>query len=364
MKCLITGDIHNGHNSSGDSIWAMKVIREYAKNNGIDHVLVLGDLFDRRDVLQIDVMSEVHEFFRAVAEDYNQGWTIFPGNHDMFLKNSWDVNSLQFLTSYVNLIQDISKFELDGRTFWVLPFVHHEKVYMDIVAELAEKAGPEDVLLTHVGVHGAVMNQCFLLRNWNIVTFNDTKFKRVFTGHFHNHQSINDGKVIYPGSPVAFNFDEGLVDHGFIEYDIGADKWEFINARDISDGLGWESPPDYVTITDEDDVKSDEIKSLIENNNVKVSLTKEYTHNELVEKKKELEDAGINSLKWQKHKIEKIETLDVDLSDTSEKSMMESFLEYDKPSDVNNKLILKLDNIICSKAEEIIAKVEAENNAN
>lgn len=356
MRVLITGDIHNGYGSDKRSLWAMKLIREYAKKNDIPYVLVLGDLFDNRESLRIDVISDISQFFKETDEVYEQGWIAFPGNHDMFLRNSWDVNSLQFLTSHINVIQKIQKFELDKRTFWVVPFIHSEEIYMKKIVEVNKLASPDDILLTHIGVNGAVMNQCFLLKNWNIVQFNDTKFKYVFTGHFHNHQVIKD-RVIYPGSPIAFRFDEGLVDHGFIELDITNATWKFIASRPLAEEYGWEAPSDYVTILDED-LSDPNIKDIVKNNNVRVALTKDYTQNELDDFRKSLEDNKATKVAWYKKKEKEKETLKIDVAQVVQKGILEAYFEHDKPEGINKELLLKLDEEITNIADEIMLQEE------
>lgn len=356
MKVLITADIHNGHRT-GDSLWAMKVIREYAHKNNIDYILALGDVFDNRESLYISTISEVYEFFKEAAEKYDQGWLIFPGNHDMFLRNSWKVNSLQFLDHYTNIASDISYFNMGGRKFWILPFIHHETTYMQVVDEINSKATEEDIMLTHIGVSGAVMNQCFLHKNWGIVTYKDTKFAKVFAGHFHIHQETDN--VVYPGSPIAFNFDEGLADHGFLEYDIKNNDYKFIDTRKTAREWGWEEPPDFVILTDELDLKSDEIKGIIKGNNVKVVLTKEHTQNELSDLRGHLEESGSNKVAWQKKK-EDISLDDATAEEITTKSVMETFFEKDNPAGYHKELLLKLDKIICKDAEEAIAAAEAD----
>lgn len=357
MKTLITGDIHNGYGSDKRSLWSMKLMREYADRNKVPHVMVLGDLFDNREALRIDTISDVAQFFKEADTVYNQGWIIFPGNHDMFLRNSWTVNSLQFLEHHTNVIQKIQKFDLDGRTFWVIPFIHNEEVYMKAVAAVSKQASSEDILLTHIGVSGAVMNQCFLLKNWNIVQFKDTVFKYVFTGHFHNHQVI-DNKVIYPGSPVAFRFDEGLVDHGFIELDIPTGDWKFISSRKLAIEYGWDTPPDFITITDED-LTDPDIAEIVEHNNVRIALTKSYTQNELETFRKDLESHDVSKVVWYKKKEEQ-EEIKLDPSQIIQKGILEAYYEHDNPAEISKELLLKLDEEIIEIADEIMSQEEVE----
>jgi len=366
-KILITGDIHNGHESQGRSMFAMKVIREYAKNNGNDTVVVLGDLFDNRESIKIDVISEVSTFFNSAKNVYNQNWIIFPGNHDMFLRNSWDINSLSFLHSDANVVSKTVKFKIDDQTFWILPFIHHEDVYMDAVKQINDQASEDDVLLTHIGVNSAIMNECFLLKNWNTVSFIGTKFKRVFTGHFHNHQTIDD-RVTYPGSPIAFRFDEGLVEHGFLEYDIDNNKFEFIKTLEQASKFGFKAPPDYITILDDDiDIDNLQLKdqdsNLISNNNIRVSLGRDYTSNELSTIRALLLDKyNANRVVWHKSKKKEDDEVPDNLNAelTSGKPILEVFYEHDKPDGIDKVLLMKLDSMIVEAAERVTAAKQLE----
>ena len=205
MKILITADLHAGlSNKLNDIIWSIDIIRKYANKHGIEHVFILGDLFHDRVNIGIDVLHKVHDQLRRScslqANDRNnerlQTWHCFPGNHDMFLKNSWETNSIHHLAGLINIYEEVTKITLNGMDIHIFPFKHSEYEYMKILKTI--KHGPNDILLTHIGVSKAILNQCFLLRNWSLVNFEETKFKRVFTGHFHCYQEI--GKVIYPGS--------------------------------------------------------------------------------------------------------------------------------------------------------------------
>ena len=221
-KILITADVHFGLSGKLDDIlWAMRTMREYAHNHKISTVCVLGDLFHDRESLNIEALSKSYQFFEEAHSKYNQNWIVFPGNHDMYLRNNWEINSLQTLERVAQVVEDIKLIKIDGRRFWIVPFVHYESVYMKILKAIEEKWKPGDVLLTHVGVNNATLNECYLLKHWSIVDFDQSKFDRVFTGHFHCHQNVGANQnVWYPGSPIPFRFDEGMVPHGFLVYNL------------------------------------------------------------------------------------------------------------------------------------------------
>jgi DNA repair exonuclease SbcCD nuclease subunit len=67
----ITADIHFGVPGRADDIlWACRVMREYCANFGLDVMLILGDLYHDRRAIEIDVNSQVCQFFEETKEKY------------------------------------------------------------------------------------------------------------------------------------------------------------------------------------------------------------------------------------------------------------------------------------------------------
>ncbi len=213
-KIAITADIHFGvQGRTTDILWACKVLREYCKIFNISTVIILGDLYHNRSSIDIDIMCVTANFFEECAEKYDQKWIVFPGNHDMYLRHSWEVTSLVPLRKHLTVIEDVKLLTLDDKRFWILPFIQHERSYMKVLKAIEQQYEKGDILLTHIGVRGAILNTCFLLKDWSHVEFEHSKFERVYTGHFHSSQNVNE-KVWYPGSLIPFKFDEGDVPHG------------------------------------------------------------------------------------------------------------------------------------------------------
>jgi DNA repair exonuclease SbcCD nuclease subunit len=228
-KIAIIADVHLGYaGRSKDVIWALSVVRDYCRDNNIDTVIVLGDLFHDRQHLSIEILCGAYDFFKATKIEYEQEWIAFPGNHDMFLKHSWDINSIRPLGEILTIIDDVKLLMVDDKRYWILPFIYSESAYMRILERIEKQANKEDVLLTHVGVNNAIQNVCFLLQRWSMVTFVQSKFSRVYAGHFHLQQQVSNN-LWYPGSLIPFKFDEGDHPHGFFVYDQDADEHVFID---------------------------------------------------------------------------------------------------------------------------------------
>lgn len=342
MKIILTADIHCGFpNRLKDNIWSLNAISDYAAENNIENIVCLGDLYHNRDHLTIDIINHTHDFFK----NSKQNWIAFPGNHDMFMKTSWDINSVKPLEKYITVYNNIDDFVLGGQKFVVVPFMHYESDYMFKINELQCE---DSILLTHIGVNNAVNNSCFLIQFWSIVSFVDIKFKYVFSGHFHNHQSINN-KVFYPGSPIPFKFDEGMVPHGFIVYDTKTNNIEFIDLRKIRS----DCPKDFITLTDESvrEIINEGDFDYLKNNKVRISLDKEYSKIELDKIRSSMISEGVESVSWMQSKDISYDFSEVKID--TKKCQFLQWLDHDNNDKFDRELLEKLYFSISEEAEEL-----------
>lgn len=298
MEVAITADIHFGVSGRlQDTLWACRAIREYCQVAGIEVVLVLGDLFHDRKSLGIEVLHEVFKFFEETSDTYNQRWIAFPGNHDMFLRHSWNITSLSPLRRHLTIIDELKLLTLNDKRFWVLPFIQYEKAYMRVISRLYDSIEEGDILLTHVGVRGALFNTCFLLKDWSIINFEATKFAKIYTGHFHSRQSIGEN-LHYPGSPIPFKFDEGDIPHGFLVHNLEDSSHKFVNIWKAGKKFlpGTKAPPQFRTISD--DAVEAQSQADVENNYIRIRLQQERTPEEKRVLKDSLLSKGALSVGW------------------------------------------------------------------
>ena len=295
-KVAFIADVHLGvPNRLDDIVFSLNTIKEYCRLCEIDTVVVLGDLFHDRRSITIDTLVAATKFFKE-CQKLGQEWIAFPGNHDMFLRHSWDINSLQPLDKHLTIINEIKLLKLDDQRFWVLPFIQYEKAYMRVLKKLEEHVQEGDKLLTHVGVRGATLNNCFLLKDWSTVNFENTKFDKIYTGHFHSKQQL--GNVWYPGSPIPFKFDEGDVPHGFYVYDTKTDSHKFINIWKIAGKIFPDAtpPPQFYSIPDTEIDTIDESKA--KHNMIRIMLSRDYTREEKRIIKERIINLGAKAVRW------------------------------------------------------------------
>jgi DNA repair exonuclease SbcCD nuclease subunit len=351
MRLCISADAHVGVNGKlKDIMWAMSKIRQYNHERDIDTWFMLGDLMHDRESVGTSELYALTQFLDDTDIKYGQQMHVLVGNHDMYLKNSWEINSLRPLSRHIKVYDSVQSVSIDGRRIWILPFIYYENEYMARLAEIESNISKDDILFTHIGVRGAKFNACFLLQSWSTVDFAQSAFQRVLAGHFHCHQEV--GRVTYPGSIIPYKFDEGDVDHGFLILDTDTLKCDFVS---IWDGVkpGEYRPPQYLTF-DSDDLSD---LSLVNGNVIRILTSKEYiTQNKLMEIRQSVIDAGAVDVRWMhiatKDDVQSIEMAKMATSKASE--LFERYMNADKSAkELNSSLLLKMNSEIVAEGDRL-----------
>jgi DNA repair exonuclease SbcCD nuclease subunit len=262
----------------------------------------------------------------------------------------------------LTVIEGVQVLDIEGRRFWVLPFITYEKAYMRVlkaIVEHPEFRPNEDSLLTHIGIRSATMNTCFLLKDWSIIDFEEFPFHRVYTGHFHSKQQIGEN-VWYPGSPIPFKFDEGDVPHGFYVLDLEADSHKFINiwkagAKFFPDEV---PPPQFITLLDEllDEKGEGDVKDCM----VRVALQREHTADEKNSIKSRLLGLGARDVRWMDLKTKDSEDPDEVVESGSvglHQDLFAAWLEKDEKGlkDLDSKVLSRCNEEVTHEGDELYA---------
>jgi len=160
-----------------------------------DVFFMLGDWFDNRQLLDINVMN------RAVDVIYKLS-TILPvylmtGNHDIYKKNETDVNSLvafKYIPN-VNIIEQPIIITNNKSRILILPWIgnkEEEELYAKANSKKAE------YIFAHTDMAGFKYdNGRSIVKGVNL---RDIKgYKKIFSGHIHKRQQIDH--MYYIGSP-------------------------------------------------------------------------------------------------------------------------------------------------------------------
>jgi DNA repair exonuclease SbcCD nuclease subunit len=243
-KALIFSDLHlHAHKDRVDRlencVEVLHWIFRTAKERNCDYIFFLGDLFHERE--KIDVLNYLRTFEcfmeHMIKDAANRDVYLLVGNHDMYLKHRWDVNSVKPLTAIprVHLIDKPTSTELGGRRIDWMP--HTDNPVKELNALKKATGGAGDILFGHMSVHGALLNIFYGTKADVIVEYDNDMvpvdvsifedWKMTMLGHYHGAQKLND-KVEYVGSPHQLTFGEAFQEKHIILLDLDTLEKEYI----------------------------------------------------------------------------------------------------------------------------------------
>ncbi len=230
MKVAILGDTHVGARNDSALFhdyferFYTNVFFPYLEQNGIKHIIQLGDLFDRRKYINFQTLKRGREcLFNRLNKDYNT-WVLV-GNHDTYYKNTNDVNSLDLLlTEYesINVVNRPTEIELGGVTFLLLPWICDDNETDALNAITTTKAS---VIAGHFEIRGFEM-QRGMINDEGLEQSIFANHELVISGHFH-HKSINRN-IQYLGTPYELTWSDFDDQKGFHIYDTETRELTFV----------------------------------------------------------------------------------------------------------------------------------------
>lgn len=222
MKIAVITDTHFG--VRGDAAWMLDHQEDFYSNyffpilreHNVNKIIHLGDIVDRRKFINFNTLNRMKKMFMNPIRDTNIDMFIIPGNHDVYYKNTNEINALDELISEspnTIVIREPKVLEFDGVKIGMLPWVNSEnqedyswwlsKVKCDILAGHLELIGFEMF-------RGAVCTHGMDKKLFN-------KFEEVWSGHFH-HKSHQEN-VKYLGAPYEMNWSDYNDPRGFHIFD-------------------------------------------------------------------------------------------------------------------------------------------------
>jgi DNA repair exonuclease SbcCD nuclease subunit len=205
-KILLIGDSHLslGYPNSVDK-W-FKIHQEYFQDfllplikkelTSDDIIVHLGDLFDNRSVVPINVLN----FAQNVLEEMSKICPVhvIVGNHDLYTKSTNDVNTVKLYKYIPNIYvyEEPTEIEFNGKSILMMPWVEKRKDQIQILKKYSGK----DYLFCHSDLNGAKMHLTSVAHKNNdkIDIKEFSGYKKVRTGHIHIRQSIDN--VTFVGS--------------------------------------------------------------------------------------------------------------------------------------------------------------------
>lgn len=337
MRIAVLTDTHFG--ARNDSQQFIDYFLDFIENQflptcqeqGIDTILHLGDLLDRRKFINFNTLNQVRERFIEKLDEMNITMYCLIGNHDTYYKNTNDVNSLKelFGNRYEKfvVVESPMELKLGGKTFGLVPWINKENkeecdqflksTKANIVCGHFELSGYE--VMRGVRFDGGMNDE--LLR----------RFDRVWSGHFHNRHRKNN--IQYLGTPYQITFSDLHETKGFYIYDTESDELESIVNEEKM----------YLHIDYTDDTVVD--PSVYENKYLKIFVRDKKSQTKLDTLVDSLYDAKVASITLVENDQEPME--DTDVADMSLDTLALIYKEaedfYSKMEEIN---VAKLKNLI------------------
>lgn len=231
MRLAIITDQHFG--ARNDSKYFLDNIEEFytntffprIKEEGIKTLLILGDTWENRKSLNINTLYRAQKMFFDPLEELGVQVFMIYGNHDVFFKNTNEVNSVDFLAKMYRNIRVIKSHEVidfDGLPIAFLSWVNNSNLIESL--EFI-KTAPAQILCGH-----------FEIKNFEMIKgqmcdhgFDKSIFERyeaVYSGHFHTMS--DDGRIKYISNTNQSNWSDYGLKKGFRLYDTRTRELTFV----------------------------------------------------------------------------------------------------------------------------------------
>ena len=203
----------------------LKEIIEYVELNNVDILLISGDLYEQKYIRKSSI-EYINNLFKKIP---NTQIFIAPGNHDPYLANSF-YNTFNWNDNVHIFENQIEKIKLNGINIYGFGFNNYYCENSKIEEIKIENTKEINILVAHGSLDGGQEEY----REYNPLSKSKLKklgFDYIALGHIHKpyYNEEENQRIVYPGSPISFGFDE-LGKHGFIAGKITKEdiKLEFI----------------------------------------------------------------------------------------------------------------------------------------
>lgn len=192
-KILLIGDTHLGLGYPNSVDKWFKVHQEYFENFLIplieneltkdDIIIHLGDLFDHRSVVPINILNYTQSLLERMAKICQVH--VIVGNHDLYTKSTNDINTVKLYRYIPNVFvyETPQVMEYMGKKILLLPWVEKRSNQIDYL----KKFSGCDYLFCHSDLNGARMHLTSVAhKNSDKIDVEEfSGYKNVYSGHIH-----------------------------------------------------------------------------------------------------------------------------------------------------------------------------------
>jgi DNA repair exonuclease SbcCD nuclease subunit len=185
------------------------------EKEGIDTIIHMGDAFDNRKGIDFWGLDWTRRVVLDPLSKYDVHMIV--GNHDIFLRNSTDINSPSLLLKdYPNIkvYDSPTTTRIENLDVLLIPWICENNYNQTMNAIQNTKA---KVVLGHLELQGFKINHNMVMDEHGLSPSIFDKFERVYSGHYHTRS--NDGKIYYLGNPYEMYWSDLNDPRGFHIFD-------------------------------------------------------------------------------------------------------------------------------------------------
>ena len=185
------------------------------ERQGVEVVIHMGDAFDNRKSIDFWGLDWTR---RVVLDPLTKYEThIIVGNHDIFLRNSTEINAPELLLKDYPNIKTYSSpqtIKVGGLNILMVPWICSEN-YDETLNQI--KKTKAKVAMGHLELKGFRVNRNLIMEEHGLDSNIFSKFKKVFSGHYHTRS--DNGHIFYLGNPYEMYWTDVNDTRGFHIFD-------------------------------------------------------------------------------------------------------------------------------------------------
>lgn len=230
MKIAIVTDTHHG--ARGDSQAMLNYQKKFfddiffptLKEQGITHIVHMGDIVDRRTSINFNTVKHLREDFLDPLVANGMTMDVICGNHDVYYKSTNTVNAFDSIFGdYRDIITTYIDAQHNSQTGALyLPWINKENEQASYDALINSEAR---FVFGHLEINGFEMMRGHTCDH-GILKSTFQGFESVFSGHFHHKSS--QGNIHYLGAPYEMTWSDYDSPRGFHLFDTETGDIEFV----------------------------------------------------------------------------------------------------------------------------------------
>jgi len=185
------------------------------EEQGVEIVVHMGDAFDNRKSIDFWGLDWTRRVVLEPLRKYEVHMIV--GNHDIFLRNSTEINAPELLLKdYPNIktYSSPTNTKVGGIDMTFIPWICSENY--DETLKVIQKSKAK-IAMGHLELQGFRVNKHLIMEEHGLDPNIFTKFQKVFSGHYHTRS--DNGRIFYLGNPYEMYWTDVNDTRGFHIFD-------------------------------------------------------------------------------------------------------------------------------------------------